>query len=448
MSANRKDIIAAIATPPGIGALAIIRISGEKITHLFPALFKRNKITPRTAILSNIFHLGTGIQLDRGIVIYYSSPHSFTGEDVIEISCHGGNYIPKSIMRGLLAGGIREAEPGEFSYRAFMNGKLDLIQAESIAGLISSRSEKNTIGNLKNLSGKFSRSISLIKQDLIHLLSTIEHELDFSEDEISFTKTEYIIDLLKDVSGKINNFLKSTLLGESIYSGIRAVLIGRPNVGKSSVYNALLGHERAIVSPLPGTTRDTIETWFEIRGVPVCLIDTAGYWESGDYLDSLGVGRTTNELNSADIILLIDDKDPSKQFEALSSKLSGKSYLLIKSKEDINQTVSKNPDVIYTSAREDIGFNNLLTCLSTSIDALHENSAGTSANFVSNRQKILLEKAYELLEEVIHVTQANIGMDIVSSLIRDITDILGEMTGDITRDDILDNIFSSFCVGK
>ncbi len=449
MSSYKNDIVAAIATPPGAGALAVIRISGKNISKLFAELLNRDELVPRMATLVHIYHPENKTRLDQSVVTYFKTPFSFTGEDVLEISCHGGDYIPRSIMSALMSIGVREAKPGEFSFRAFMNGKLDLIQAESIASLINSRSEIGISGNLSNLSGKLSRTITSIKTQLMNILSTIEHELDFRDGEITFTQNENILQRLTQLLEYIENLLNSTILVDSIYSGYRVVLLGCPNVGKSSIYNSLLGRERAIVSHVPGTTRDTIETWFEVEGLPVCLVDTAGYWESDNYLDTLGVDKTLDELNSADIVIFVDDKDPIAQFEKLSSPITDRPVLKIKTKEDLYPTIQHSTQVIYTSVVNGQGFNKLLTQLSTTIRVNNSWRESESNYLVSSRQKNLLIRAKTLLEEIINIVrEGGGGLDIVSSLMRDLSNILGELTGEITNNDILENIFSTFCVGK
>ncbi|MBC8478826.1 MAG: tRNA uridine-5-carboxymethylaminomethyl(34) synthesis GTPase MnmE, partial [FCB group bacterium] len=292
MSAYKKDRIAALATPPGPGALAVIRISGENLSGLIPQLTGQNSLAPRYALYTSILSPVDGETLDKGIVTFFNSPHSFTGEDVIEISCHGGEHIPRSILSALYASGVRPANPGEFSFRAFINGKIDLVQAESITTLISAKTSKGVSASLSGLSGKLTSNIDVLKIQLLNTLSMIEHELDFSEDEISHIEIKTYIHSIEQVGITLSSILESAAFGKAVFNGVRVVLIGRPNTGKSSLFNSILGHERAIVSSVPGTTRDTIESWFDLDGFPVCIVDTAGLWDSDNYLESIGIKRT------------------------------------------------------------------------------------------------------------------------------------------------------------
>ena len=331
------DTIVALATPPGIGALAIVRVSGKKLLELAHLLTNKKYIEARFANFTGVYHPVNGNKLDSGVLIYYESPKSFTGDDLIEINCHGGEYIANSIINALLEYGLRMALPGEFSYRAFMNGKVDLIQAESIAQLINSKSSAAVQSNLNNINGFVSNYVDKLKDDVKNILSIVEHEMDFNEDEIEFSSKKALRESVCSIKNQISSMLETAYYGKIINSGIRIVLFGPPNAGKSSLFNSILGYERAIVSNVSGTTRDVVEAWVEIGGVSVCLIDTAGYWESDDPVESMGINKTREQLNVANFVLFVDSKNPKEIFKNLKINIDDSKMIFIKSKSDLQK---------------------------------------------------------------------------------------------------------------
>ena len=288
MSICSSENIVALATPPGLGALAIVRLSGSNLYSMYRDFSHKNPIN-RRAVFSKIYHPISKKLLDEAVITYFKSPNSFTGEDVIEITCHGGAVVSRSIIMAALDSGMRNADPGEFSFRAFLNGKIDLLQAEAISSLISSKSTLSADVSLQHLLGRVSTILSEIKEDALNMLSIIENELDFSEDELDLTSYDDIRIKVVNIKQKLVDILKSSTFGLESLAGFRVVLLGKPNSGKSSLFNAILGFDRAIVSSTPGTTRDTVESYFELEGISVCLVDTAGLWESQESLDLLGV---------------------------------------------------------------------------------------------------------------------------------------------------------------
>jgi len=445
---RRDDTIVALATPHGVGALAVIRVSGRDLISFLSKLTGGIEIVPRYVTYTPIYSHLSGELLDNCVITYFKSPHSYTGEDVVEISCHGGDYIPKSILSDLYQSGIRTASPGEFSFRAFMNGKMDLVQAESVSSIISAKTEMCASVNLTNLSGLLSRNIANLKLRVLELLSLIEHEMDFSEDEIAVSSKKDILKKLRVISKTLKSSLKTAGFGKVISSGVRVVLMGRPNSGKSNLFNNILGHERAIVSPFPGTTRDTIEAWFDLDGFPICLVDTAGVWETEDYLESLGIEKTISELNNADIVLFVDDKDPLKVFKELHVDIDSKKVLFVKTKEDLTPTRTTTNIVSYTSSKKDVGFNKLLTTLSTTISGQYANYDRSNPVLATSRQRLVMIKADNILDSTTNLVKDGVSMDVVASSLRDFVDQLKEFVGEISPDDIIDKIFSSFCVGK
>tara|TARA_B100001029_G_scaffold179832_1_gene191434 strand:+ start:4533 stop:5873 length:1341 start_codon:yes stop_codon:yes gene_type:complete len=440
-----QDDIVALATPSGIGAIAVIRISGQNLISLFKKITRsKGNPKPRYSNYKTIYNTNDKA-IDNCLITYFNGPNSFTGEDVLEISSHGGDFIPKSILNMLYGEKVRQAAPGEFSYRAFINGKIDLIQAESISGIISAKTSINADVQLNNLNGFFSRSINDIKNKTLYLLTILEHELDFSEEEIDFTKEETIMNLLKSISSKIENILKSSSFGSTINAGIKVVLCGKPNAGKSSLFNRLSGSDRAIVTNIAGTTRDTIEAWMEISGIPVCLIDTAGLNETNDLIESIGIERTKKEIINSDILLVLDEKNPAKIYKQNNIKNLNKDAILIHTKSDLRSPSKNNNKNINISIKNNDGIELLYTELSTVLKKHLGYDYSNDPVIMSRRQKHLLEKGKSILKDAMTCKE---DMIIISSLLREFIETLEELLGEIGNDDVFNNLFSSFCIGK
>ncbi|MBT5078563.1 MAG: tRNA uridine-5-carboxymethylaminomethyl(34) synthesis GTPase MnmE [Candidatus Marinimicrobia bacterium] len=444
-----NDTIAALATPPGIGALAIIRISGENLAPLFQKLTKNKAVKDRFATFSSIYCPNTHDVLDSGLIVYFKAPKSFTGEDLIEINCHGGEYISKSILESLYAFNVRPANPGEFSFRAFMNGKIDLIQAEAISELISSKSSLAVKNNLNSVNGYVSNYIDNLKNKLINLLSLIEHELDFTEEELESTRYELLINKLIEINDGISKIANTSAMGKMLSSGARVVLLGPPNAGKSSLFNAILGFDRAIVSEISGTTRDVVESWFELKGIPVCLIDTAGYWDSDNYLESMGIERTKQQIELADIILFVDDKYPEETFQNLNLDINNSKIIFINSKSDLEEkTINSNKNSLLISSKKNEGIDTLLNMLSTKLSSVFGAHSDFDPIIISKRQRNLLLEAYSISQQAIVLAKNNIETDILASTLHGLNDTLSEIIGNVSSSDVVNNIFSEFCVGK
>ena len=352
-------------------------------------------------------------------------------------------------MQAAIDGGARLAQPGEFSYRSFLNGKMDLLQAEAVSAIISSKTSRSAELSLYHLEGKVSKMLGEIKSKIIDVLSIIENELNFSEDEISLTSYSTIRSMLEDVQTQINRIVDSSLIGKKIFSGIRIIILGRPNTGKSSLFNSLLGHDRAITSPVAGTTRDTVESWFELEGVPVCLVDTAGVWESKKPLDNLGVEKTISELDRADLCLLVDDENPRALINTEFMKRYQHHYILVKSKSDLVPSPSiVKDDIIFTSSKENTGINKLLTSISTYILNNINLADHTHGFMITQRQRGLLEESALCLNEAIAQLAEGIETDIVASTLNGFVVAIKDVVGEIPNKAIIQNIFSNFCVGK
>jgi len=443
-----QENIVAIATPPGIGALAVVRLSGKNLKPLYNK-FTHKQPKNRFALFTKLYHPKTNLILDEVVITYFESPGSYTGEDIIEISCHGGLAVKNLILQAAIDGGARLARPGEFSYRSYLNGKIDLLQAEAISTIISSNTSRSAELSLYHLEGKASAVLEKIKNKIIDVLSVVENELNFSENEINFTSYSTISSMLKGVQSQIKKILNSSVIGKKIFSGIRIIILGRPNTGKSSLFNAILGENRAITSPIAGTTRDTVESWFELEGLPVCLVDTAGVWESKKQLDSLGVDKTISELDRADLCILVDDINPKAVLKSKFFKRYKHHYILVKSKIDLSDRPPPNHgDIVYTSSKEIIGIDRLLTSLSTYIVdniSLEDHAQGF---MITRRQRGLLREASKCLNEAIKQLDAGIETDVVASTLNGFVFIIKDVVGEIPNKDIIQNIFSNFCVGK
>jgi len=464
------DTICAISTPPGSGAIAVIRLSGpeavaicDKIyTPLQSGAHPKTKPMPAT-FKSHTAHLGTivtaGNILDEVVVTVYRAPHSYTGEDVVEISCHGSNYIQQKLIELLVDSGCRQAQPGEFTLRAFLNGRYDLSQAEAVADLIAAGTQGSHDLALSQMRGGFSQNIKELRQKLIDFTSLLELELDFSEEDVQFADRKELMALLRTMLKELDRLISSFSLGNVIKTGIPVAIIGKPNVGKSTLLNAILNEERAIVSEIPGTTRDYIEDTITAGGLSFRFIDTAGLRHAGDELESMGVERTLQKIQEAEIILYVCDVsactaenigDIIREFRELHSDPS-KRWILIANK--IDKLVEIPPDfreltdleTIFVSAKRKENISMILDSLTRTVkrDALYDTA------LVSNvRHYEALVRSRDALTSVEKGFRDGITTDLITIDIKQALYHLGEITGEITSDEILGNIFSHFCIGK
>lgn len=461
---NPEDTIAAIATPVGKGAVGMIRISGTKAFQIVEQITKKS-IThwaSHTIHLSRFYDNETII--DEGLVLKFNGPNSYTGEDTIELNCHGSPLILQKIIQSLINKGARMAAPGEFTFRAFMNGKLDLTQAEAVSDVINAESEKGLTNALKHLKGGFSKSIQQLRTDLIKFASLIELELDFGEEDVEFAERKDLSNKIDELRNELTQLTESFKIGNAIAKGIPTAIVGKPNAGKSSLLNTLLNDDRAIVSNIAGTTRDTIEELFNINGVLFRLIDTAGIRETEDVIEKIGVQKALEKIKEADIVLYLIDaatfnidelKDLINSAYHQSSKLIiciNKIDLIIQ--EDllniehlIEKELHRNQSIstVYLSTKNAIGISELKELLSKDIIShLKENEQ----ILTNNRHFEALKKANEQLLLCQQAIENKISNDMLAEDLKLALYHLGEVSGNISNDDLLESIFRDFCIGK
>jgi len=462
------DSIVALATPSGAGAIAIIRISGEDAIAIGDSVFQSIKGKDLTKQKSHTLHLGhiiDGIKvLDEVLVSIFKGPHSYTGENTVEISCHGSTYIQQQIIQLLLRKGCRMANPGEFTLRAFLNGKLDLSQAEAVADLISSDNEASHQIAMQQMRGGFSNEITILREELLNFASLIELELDFAEEDVVFADRTQFHELLNRIEFVLKRLIDSFAVGNVIKNGIPVAIVGEPNVGKSTLLNALLNEERAIVSHIAGTTRDTIEDELVIGGIGFRFIDTAGIRETEDIVESIGIRKTFEKIEQAQVVLYLFESFKFKvssseyitEIEKVKNKYPLKPILVVVNKVDLisenevlsirKQLETLNVNLETISAKQNIGVeelkNQLLSFVNTG--ALRNNET-----IVTNtRHYDSLLKALDAIQKVKYGLQTNLSSDLMAIDIKEALYHFGMITGEVTNDELLGNIFANFCIGK
>jgi tRNA modification GTPase len=449
-----SNTIVAHATPSGEGAIGIIRLSGNEAISIVQKIWKGKNLLVQPSHTLHFGRIMSGTTtIDEVVVSLYKNPRSYTGEDVVEISCHGSGYVLEKILALCAENGAVYAKPGEFTQRAFLNGKLDLTQAEAVADLIASQSSAAHQAAIHNLRGGFSHDLKAIREELIKFSALIELELDFSQEDVEFADRSQFLSLIQNSKLKIQNLLDSFHLGNVIKQGVKVAIIGKPNVGKSTLLNALLNEERAIVSEIAGTTRDTIEETLNINGVLFRLIDTAGIREhTSDVIESIGIERSKKAMLGADIVVYIfdllsfDEKELSQAIDELQQ--SEKTFIVVGNKADLvieKRQANFSFEIISLSAK-----NNTTQVLR---DALFQKATdgklNTEGTIITNaRHYAALKEVMQSLQDVQSGFDNNIPSDLIALDIRHCLYYLGEITGEITTEDKLDYIFSKFCIGK
>ncbi len=461
-----QNTICAIATAPGMGAIATIRLSGKEALPIadsvFQSVIKGKKIADQAA---NTLHFGQIVDhseiIDDVVLALFKAPRSFTGEDVVEISCHGSVFIQQQILQLLLANGARMAKAGEFTQRAFLNGKMDLSQAEAVADLIASETSAAHKIALKQMKGGISQEIKNLRSKLLTFITLIELELDFSEEDVEFANRDSLLQLTIDISLLISNLLKSFQYGNAIKNGIPVAIIGQANVGKSTLLNLLLKEERAIVSDIAGTTRDSIEDVVVIDGIQFRFIDTAGIRSTNDTVESLGIERTFSKIDQAEIVLVLVDATnlSSEEFfedEKVKSKISSKDSVMIINKIDVSpeENIEKLKQIAYGLGMDAIAISakkhtNIPQLVDFLIKSVHKTGISENDVIITNiRHFEALTNANEAINRVVIGLKEHISGDFLSQDIRECLHYMGEITGEITTDEVLGNIFKNFCIGK
>tara|TARA_B100001741_G_scaffold310567_1_gene310123 strand:- start:62578 stop:63933 length:1356 start_codon:yes stop_codon:yes gene_type:complete len=447
---NPEDTICAITTGGGMSAIAVIRISGDKAISICNEVFSKDLLN----VDSHTIHFGNIVQknkiIDEVLVSIFKDGKSFTGEESVEISCHGSTFIQNKIMQVLIEKGCRTATAGEFSMRAFKNGKVDLSQAESIADLIESETEASHKTALHQLRGGFSEKLQSLRTKLIDFSSLIELELDFSEEDVEFADRKQFKELLFGMKSELEKLIQSFSLGNVIKNGIPVAILGAPNVGKSTLLNCLLNEEKAIVSDIAGTTRDAIEDELNIEGFKFRFIDTAGIRKTSDFIENLGIKKSFDKALQSKIILFLIDttqniENQIKELQKIKETLSEK-IVIITNKTDLNPNISINEETISISAKTGKGIENLKEKL---IKFVNTTSISDNESIVTNlRHFEELQLTLHEIESVIKGMKGGVSGDFLSVNIRQALFHLGSITGEVTTDTLLSNIFGKFCIGK
>lgn len=468
-----QDTIVALATPSGAGAIAIIRISGKDALTIAAPLFESvsgKDILKQKTHTIHLGHIVDGAKVyDQVLLSIFKGPNSYTGENVIEISCHGSTYIQQQIIQLLLRKGCKMAEPGEFTLRAFINGKLDLSQAEAVADLISSENEASHQIAMQQMRGGFSNEIAKLREELLNFASLIELELDFAEEDVEFADRTQFHELLERIEFVLKRLIDSFAVGNVIKNGIPVAIVGEPNVGKSTLLNALLNEERAIVSEIAGTTRDTIEDELVINGIGFRFIDTAGIRETADIVESIGIKKTFEKIEQAQVVVYLLDSSQISDFRLQTSENSRlhtikievekirnqfplKPLVIIGNKADmltesqIENLKSEIPEILLISAKENTNIEDLKNQL---LSFVNTGALRNNETIVTNtRHYDSLLKALEEIQKVKFGLQTGISSDLMAIDIRQALYYFGEITGQVTNDELLGNIFANFCIGK
>ncbi|EHQ29463.1 tRNA uridine-5-carboxymethylaminomethyl(34) synthesis GTPase MnmE [Mucilaginibacter paludis] len=458
-ASTKEETIVALATPNGTGAIGIIRLSGPDAIAIANSVFKGKDLTQQA---SHTIHFGNIVDgevvLDEVLASVFIAPKSYTRENVVEISCHGSAYIIESIIKLFIRQGARGAKPGEFTLRAFINGQLDLSQAEAVADLIASNSKASQQVAMQQLRGGYSNQLKQLRDQLVTFASLIELELDFSEEDVEFANRGQLKQLVVDISKMINQLIQSFELGNAIKHGVNTVIAGRPNAGKSTLLNALLNEDRAIVSHIAGTTRDTIEEILNINGINFRLVDTAGLREATDTIEAIGVQKTLEKISQSALLLYVFDAEamtgadvaldlenllhPGVPVVAVANKID----LLSDGKLAAGFNLPAEVELITVSAREKQHIDQLKQVIYNS--AVQGKLTGNETLVTNIRHLEALQKTEQALVRVLNGIDNPITSDFLAMDIKQALHYLGEITGSVTTDDLLDNIFSKFCIGK
>lgn len=466
------DTICALSTPRGSGAIAVIRVDGDEVFSIVDRLFQpAGKAKDTASLPPRKAHFGRVMEgkqtVDEVLVVPFHAPHSYTGNHMVEISCHGSHYIQQKILQLLIDHGAQAAEAGQFTMRAFHNGKMDLAQAEGVADLIASSSKSSHKLAMQQMRGGFSAEISSLREKLLNFISLIELELDFSEEDVEFADRTQLRELLEEIDGLIHKLLDSFTLGNAIKNGFPVAIAGNTNVGKSTLLNRLLNEEKAIVTDIAGTTRDVIEDVINIEGVEFRFIDTAGIRETKEKIEAMGIERTFAQIDKAHIVvLLVDATQPAGSVQSIIQKVedrtkdTGKKLLVLLNKVDqvgdgqtleqteqaIRQVITSGDELLRISAKTGHNTDKLIELL---LEAINYSALQQNEIMVTNvRHYEALKRASEAMARAREGLESGLSSDLFVMDVRQVLHYLGEITGEITTDEILGNIFANFCIGK
>ena len=459
----KTDNIVAIASPVGLGAISLIRVSGNdcinQIDNIFYG-FDKIKLENQESHKLQLGYIKDGDEIiDKVLVTVFRNPKSYTGEDLVEISCHGSIYIQEKIIQTILKYNCRIADPGEFTLRSFLNGKMDLSQAEAVADLIASNTKASHKLALNQMRGGFKNDINKLREELVNFASLIELELDFSQEDVEFANIDRLNDLVSTIEIQLTDLVKSFKIGNVIKNGLPIVIVGKPNSGKSTLLNCLLNEEKAIVSSIPGTTRDYIEDQININGIKCRFIDTAGIRKTEDKIENLGIKKTYEKIEEAEIILYLIDKstlddknidDYIIEIDKIKKDFKDKEIVVLINKCDIS--IKKMDDnlvslsALQISAKMGLNIDKLIERISTYMSKLSIDSHNVIVT--NSRHLDLLSKTLDEIKKIKLSIKQNISSDLLSIDIKQASYFLGELTGEISNDELLGNIFSKFCIGK
>lgn len=454
------DTIAAIATPLGESGIGVIRISGKNAYEVGDKIFSSKSTVPLVkrrdrSIQYGIISDEAGHPVDEVLLLIMKGPHSYTAEDVLEIQCHGGRQSLEEIMRLVLRSGARLAYPGEFTQRAFVNGRIDLAQAEAVMDVIQAKSSQGLTSAVNQLEGRLSRVVSTMRKSLTDFMTRLEVMIDYPEEDLEDITIPDIAGSIRNIEGQLENMLHASKSGKIIRDGIMTAIAGTPNAGKSSLLNRLLEEDRAIVTEVPGTTRDIIEEWITIQGVPVCLVDTAGIRDTDDTVEKIGVSRARKYMDKADIVLIVIDQSRplSMEDQNILRTAGGKHAIIVLNKSDLPCKVLKTDlasygyDILSVSAAAGKGIESLKEAI-LSVVLQNGMTEGQSALLTNTRHIDLVRQTRNNLDRALHTIEMGMPIDCAIVDIRAAWETLGEVTGDTVHDDIVEEIFSRFCLGK
>ena len=456
-----SNTIVSISTAPGIGGIGIIRMSGNATFEILNKIFKPKKEQKIEEIKGYTMKYGEIIDnnqiIDEVLVSYFKAPKSYTTENMCEINSHGGNIIVKKILEICLKNGADMAEPGEFTKRAFLNGRIDLAQAESVIDLINAKSDREAKSGIKQLEGALSKEIKDIKQEIMNVLVNIEVTIDYPEYDTPEVQKQELTMMLEKVEKKLSQLEESFDNGKIIKEGIKTAIIGKPNAGKSSLLNTILKEERAIVTDIEGTTRDTIEEFVTVKGIPIKLVDTAGIRNAKDEVEKIGIQKSIEEAQNADLIIAIFDssKELTNEDKEILDLIKGKKAIILLNKTDLPSKIDENnkqlkenaKNIIKISAKNNQGINKLYDKIAEMF-SLNQINLDNEVLITNVRHKNIISKALQNVKKANEAILVNMPIDIVTIYIKEILEDLGEITGEYVTEDIINEIFSKFCLGK